>query len=215
MPKPEKVLNTVVNLGLLAFLGYASLGPNGFLTGILEERRARQESQAAIRQNWVEMTGSASADTTMVIEFTDYECPFCRRMHSALEGAAGSAFQVIYLHIPIDQLHPMATAAAKSAICAEGQDRFQEMHEYLITTEEWVTPDVDWAQVAAWVGVPDTESFLRCRDSSETEERLARDARIAQELGVMSTPTFVAREGLHVGIASIAELHELMGRSPG
>lgn len=135
----------------------------------------------------------------VVAEFSDYECPFCRRVNGIVDSALAAAqgTRVVFLHFPLPQ-HPRAEGAARAAICAGEQGRFPEMHHTLMTTSDWRQAG-DWRAVATTAGVPDLERFERCLSGPTVHARLARDQALARHLGVRSTPTFLSLRGTWVG----------------
>src|SRR5207249_6089376 len=72
--------------------------------------------------------------SVMIVEFSDYQCPFCGRVEATLkkvlakhEGTVALAFR----DMPISQIHPLAQAAAEAARCAGDQGKFWEYHDLL------------------------------------------------------------------------------------
>ena len=108
-----------VNIAVLLFLGYAVLGPRGPLRtavqGYFAERDARSAAADALRQ-----LASNEASPTL-IEFTDFQCPYCREMHDVLkQGVTEGKFELVTMHFPLDRIHPLARPAAKASLCADG-----------------------------------------------------------------------------------------------
>lgn len=88
--------------------------------------------------------GPENAEVT-VIEFFDYECPFCKQFQGSVDGVLEDfedQVQVRYVHFPLPN-HPNATKAAFVAECANRQNRFSETHKFLfdnqvrLSTVEW------------------------------------------------------------------------------
>ena len=78
--------------------------------------------------------GPAAAPVT-VLEYGDYECPFCRGayrdVHRMLDLYPGS-IRFVFRNFPIQQLHPHAEQAAEAAEAAAAQGKFWEMYELLL-----------------------------------------------------------------------------------
>lgn len=146
-----------------------------------------------------------------LIEFGDYECPFCRRSHPALQNliAANPGLTVGYRHYPLNDIHPVADAAARAAICTEFQGRFPEIHSLLLTTTDWADAK-DWARLAERVGISDLAEFRRCLTSEAVVQRLEEDRALAEALGVTGTPTFFYRYGSRRGYLDEVQLTELL-----
>lgn len=96
-------------------------------------------------------TSSAVVDgapdsAVLVVEFSDYACPFCQRWQEENGARIPSAWPgrvaFAYLDFPLDGLHPNAVAASIAAGCAGRQDRFWQMHHLL------------FARQADWAGAP-------------------------------------------------------------
>lgn len=141
----------------------------------------------------------------VAIEFSDYECPFCRRADATLDSLlrAGTV-RLSFHHLPLVDIHPAALGAAESAICAEEQGRFQEMHHFLMTESEWRSSR-DWAAVAKAVGIADLARFEACLKGPATQARLKRDKDVALALGIAATPTFFRRYKSLVGTDGVSE----------
>jgi protein-disulfide isomerase len=99
-----------------------------------------------------------------------------------------------YLQLPLKAIHPLAEGAARSAICAEEQGYFHEMHALLMRTSTW-QDDSNWAQLALQAGVPDTVRYLKCRATVRVSERLMAVAAYAESLQVVGTPTLYSQMG--------------------
>lgn len=97
------------------------------------EELASQEAAKAVKPVTTEdhALGNPSAPVTL-IEFSDFECPFCKRFHPTVEqvideyGKSGKVL-VVYRHFPLDELHSKARKEAQAAECANeigGNDAF-------------------------------------------------------------------------------------------
>ncbi len=82
------------------------------------------------------------AAAVIVVEYSDFQCPFCRRWYSdtlpAIRERTGEDVAIAFLHFPIPQLHPNAAGAHFAAECAARQGKFWEMHDLLFERQrEW------------------------------------------------------------------------------
>ena len=140
----------------------------------------------------------ADSASVVVVEFGDYECPYCRRaarQFHAVWDAYSNHVTYVFRHYPL-QSHPNARRAAGLAECAGEQARFWEAHDFLmraISLDE-VTPAV----LTDALDIPDPEAFATCIESSLPQERISRDVLAAQELGIRGVPTFIVN-GLLLG----------------
>jgi len=138
-----KLIDRVVNLTLTA----AVL----IVVAVLVRRELRPAKSVAARQpapryleRWRDalpggrlLMGSPAAPV-LLVEFGDFECPFCRRLAPVLE-AAEQAHQgkvgVIYVHYPLES-HRFARPAARAAECAALQSRFRQFHDALFHKQD-------------------------------------------------------------------------------
>jgi uncharacterized membrane protein/protein-disulfide isomerase len=156
----------------------------------------------------------------LVFGYTDYECPFCARMHEATRALAGRAdVTLVRRHFPLDpacnpavkrQVHPSACALARASICAEAQGRLDEMEDALFANQR-ARPSVE--VLASRLGL-DFERFRACLSSPETERRLAADVAAGVRDGVRATPSYVVGGTVHAGRLP-PELLRAMGAAHG
>lgn len=145
----------------------------------------------------------------LLVEFSDYQCPYCRSTESEVRALLRQEPDVtlLYMHLPLPS-HPVARVASTAVICAEGEGLAQTIHDSLMHTEAWQDA-TNWLHVVSGWGVKDTASFAACLRSPDVEARLNRSIAIAESLGVQGTPTFLGRKGRHVGGADRATLRAL------
>lgn len=124
-----------------------------------------------------------SDDALLVIEYADYECPFCAAVHARLRALA---VQLVFRHFPVRSSHPRAWAAAGAAEAAGAQDRFWEMHDSLLSDQARLEDPHLW-QRAEQLGL-DLERFDAERRSPAVIERVKRDFRSGLRAGVVTTP---------------------------
>lgn len=123
----------------------------------------------------------------LVIEYADFECPFCAVLHERLSGLA---VRRVFRHFPVKSSHPRAGAAACAAEAAGRQGRFWEMHDALYADQGRLEDPHLWAR-AEVLGL-DVERFEADRRSEEVAERVRRDFRSGIRAGVAATPTAFA-----------------------
>lgn len=175
------------------------------------EHQAARLLSHIIGHQWQAMASTGSPlgspdEPPILIEFSDYQCPFCRRANATVDSAVRSLrLGVVYHHFPLSTIHPAATGAARAAICAEQQGRFHEMHHLLMTTDGW-QKDTNWVQVAVDAGVQEKGRFKDCLQAQSTTDRLEADRQLALELRVTGTPSFFTRVQLLRGTVSLSTL---------
>lgn len=134
--------------------------------------------------------GPADAPIT-IVEFSDYQCPFCRRWHQevyqSLLAAYPGQIRLVYRHLPLTSIHPDAFPAAEAAMCAGEQNAYWQYHEKLFASE--LLGDEIYRQYAQELGL-DTTAFETCLTEHKYQQAIQADSDFAVNLGVRSTPTF-------------------------
>ena len=135
--------------------------------------------------------GPADATVT-IVEFSDYECPYCQVWHDQVFGelvaAYGSKVRFVYRDFPLDQIHPQARPAAIAATCAGAQGKYWEYHNLLFGGELGLGSEARTAY-AQRLGL-DLEQFAACVADEAGSVEVEADLQDAYELGVRGTPTF-------------------------
>jgi len=138
----------------------------------------------------------------VVVEFSDYECPFCTRAHDNMLRVLkkyGKRIRFYYRHYPLDAacnttlrspMHRHACLAARAAICAHAQGRFWSFHDKLYRLKATLSR-------AAILGLATTvklgrHKFRRCLISARTRRILQADLAAGNRAKLTGTPTFYA-----------------------
>jgi protein-disulfide isomerase len=148
----------------------------------------------------------------VLVEFSDFQCPWCRTMASRLREARerfGGDFAVVYRHYPIVRTHPFARKAAIASECAAEQGRFEQMHDALFESADSIGAFA-WARFAIRAGLADTNAFTVCMESDRASLVLQRDSIAAAELGVRGTPTSLINGVRFAGALDQATLDSLI-----
>jgi protein-disulfide isomerase len=135
-----------------------------------------------------------SGEARVLIEYADFECPYCAAMSQRL---AGAPCRLVFRHFPVRSSHPRAWPAACAAEAASLQGRFWEMHDLLFADQGRLEDPHLW-QRAEQLGL-DLERFERDRRSPGVEARVKRDFRSGVRGGVVTTPTVFADGRMHAG----------------
>jgi len=133
--------------------------------------------------------GASSAPIT-IIEFSDFQCPFCQRAAPTLKqirAKYGDKVRVVWKDFPLTQIHPQAFKAAEAGHCAGEQGKFWEFHDQMFGNQAALQPD-SLKKYAADMGL-DATKFNACLDSSKYAERVRDGVAAGTRLGVNSTPT--------------------------
>jgi len=133
--------------------------------------------------------GSASAPITL-IEFSDYQCPYCGRVEPTLKrlrATYGDKIRFVWKDFPLTQIHPQAFKAGEAAHCAGDQGKYWELHDVLFNKQSELQPD-DLKRHALTLGLK-TDDFNQCLDSGKYAERVRDGVAEGGQVGVNSTPT--------------------------
>jgi protein-disulfide isomerase len=134
--------------------------------------------------------GPADAPIT-IVEFSDFECPFCRRWHAEvykpLLAAYPGKIRLVYRNLPLTSIHPDALAAAEAAMCAGEQDVYWKFHDKLFSSES--LGNSVFVQYAQDLGL-NMSTFESCLSNHKYQKAIEADSDFAINLGIRSTPTF-------------------------
>lgn len=134
--------------------------------------------------------GPADAPIT-VVEFSDYQCPYCKRWHDEvyepLLVAYPGKIRLVMRHLPLTTIHPDAFSAAEAAMCAGDQNAYWQFHERLFAGNLFGAGV--YSQYASALNLNVT-LFENCLNGEKHEAAIQADSDFAINLGVNSTPTF-------------------------
>jgi protein-disulfide isomerase len=144
------------------------------------------------------------AEALLVIEYADFECPFCAALSIKL---AGRPLRRVFRHFPVRSSHPRAWAAACASEAAGMQDRFWEMHDMLFADQGRLEDPHLWDR-ATKLGL-DLERFDADRRSDAVKSRVRRDFESGIRAGVVTTPTLFAGGRKYAGQIDPVQLTQL------
>jgi len=150
--------------------------------------------------------GSARARLTL-LEYGDYECPFCSRAFAAIheaQRALGQDLRVVFRNFPRTEMHPYALPAAQVAESADLQGRFWPMHDALYTHQTDLSPET-LVSLSLEVGLELDQLELDVA-GDEVIRRIRRDLGDAEALGLQGTPSLFVNGRLYTGAYADGEL---------
>lgn len=131
-----------------------------------------------------------------VIEYSDFECPFCQRFYPTVKEIIKSYpkdVRFVYRHFPLTSIHPNAQKAAEATECAAklgGNDAFWKLHDKIFDRSPNIAPDV-LVTLAKENGLKEAD-FKKCLDSGEMAAKVNQQMQDGSSAGVQGTPaTFV------------------------
>lgn len=125
----------------------------------------------------------------VIVEFADFECPFCQKLAPELDevwGARKDRVRLVYKFLPLS-MHPHGEMAARAAIAAQMQGRFWEMARQLFANGQHLE-ESDLVGYAKAIGL-DVDRFRADMASETATRRIEADRKLADSLGVKGTPT--------------------------
>ncbi len=152
--------------------------------------------------------GPDDAPVTL-LEYGDFECPYCGQAEQVIRElltAHGSDVRYVWRHLPLNDVHPRAQAAAEAAEAAAAQGRFWDMYDHLLSHQDELRP-LELQRHAEQLGL-DAERFAGELRSHAHADRVLLDVASADESGVTGTPTFFINGRRHYGVYDIATLTE-------
>ena len=146
-----------------------------------------------LRLDAAQVTKTYGDGPVAIVEFSDYQCPYCRRHARSLlpklqrEMADRGTARYVSLHHPIEEIHPHARRAGEAAECAAMQGRFWDMHTTLFESSSLADPDLLRHAESLTL---DMTTFVDCLEGGKALDRVRADLAEGQRLDVRGTPTF-------------------------
>jgi len=151
--------------------------------------------------------GNPEGDVT-VVEFFDYNCPYCKRAMAEVQGllAADQNVRLVYREWPI--LGDGSVFASKAALASREQGKYEEFHWALMSLQGRAE-EATVMRVARDIGL-DTEQLLRDMEAPEVQQHIDTSMRLTRALGFNGTPSFVIGDNLVPGFVELEQLEALV-----
>lgn len=147
-----------------------------------------------------------------IIEFSDFECPYCRRhfftVIPQLRAAYPDQIRYVFKDFPLTSLHPDAVSAAEAAHCAREQDAFWEFHDLLFEMRLELGAEA-YMEYAADLEL-DMDTFSQCVQERRYADIVRADHDVATGLGLRSTPTFFINGLAVIGALPFEEFERII-----
>jgi protein-disulfide isomerase len=169
---------------------------------VLETERDRIE-----RDPNAPVLGNPDGDVT-VVEFFDYNCPYCRRAMPEVQGLldADPNVRLVYREWPI--LGEGSVFAARAALASRKQGKYEEFH-WAMMGMNGRAEEASVLRIAAEVGL-DVEQLKRDMNGPEIQEHIDTSMELSKSLGFNGTPSFVIGEELVPGLIQKDQMIELV-----
>jgi len=143
-----------------------------------------------------------------VVEFVDFQCPFCRLYHPELKKVAaeyGDRVHLVRLDLPL-AMHPLARGAARAHVCAVARGRGEELANALMESEDLSVPGL--LKTGAAVGL-DPKALEACMNAPETDREASKSEELLTRLGLLQgLPTTFVGAKMIVGAVEAPALRE-------
>lgn len=180
------VVATLVVIGTMAVIAWPRIRP----------LPTAEESPLVGRE--VRVAGAASKGETAarvaVIEYSDFECPFCGKSALELGPAIDQAYVAtgkvlrVFKHVPLFKIHKSAMLAARATECARADEKFWPLHETFFANQDKLSDRGFLERSGQGLGLG--ESWLSCATAAD-HPLVASQMKEAEALGINSTPTFL------------------------
>ncbi|KZZ23193.1 hypothetical protein A3753_04320 [Sulfitobacter sp. HI0082] len=188
---------------------------------LLEQEQAATQAEAAadLLKNQRELLehdpnapvfGNPEGDVT-VVEFFDYNCPYCKRAMSEVQGLldVDRDVRLVYREWPI--LSEGSVFAAKAALAAREQGKYEEFHRALMGMEQRAE-EASVMRLAEEIGL-DIEQLRTDMEAPKVQEHIDESMRLTQALGFNGTPSFVIGDDMVPGFVEQEQLEALVDKT--
>jgi protein-disulfide isomerase len=149
--------------------------------------------------------GPADAAVT-IVEFSDFQCPFCTRALPILEEVIQrypDDVRLVYRHLPLDSIHPRARPAAEASLCADDQGQFWAYHDVLFENNKALGDD-DLRAIAVDLSL-DVDAWSQCMSEKKFATKVEADLEAGRSAGITGTPAFVINGLLLTGARPVED----------
>lgn len=169
----------------------------GLPGGKLTEDQAKKVAKAT---NEDHIKGSLDKAELVLIEYSDFECPFCSRFHPTVKQALDEykdKVALVYRHFPLTSIHPRALPAAIASECIaeqKGDAAFWQFADTVFANQETTLTDEGLKTAAGKLGL-DVNKFTSCVTSNKYNDKVNSQTDGGTQAGVTGTPaTFVVNK---------------------
>ena len=186
------------------------------------EQRQEEAQRAAAKRTLVERRRDIFEDTgdpsvgnpqarTVLVEFFDYRCPYCKQMDAPLKAllSADPDLRIVRKDLPV--LGPASVVAARAALASRAQNKYAALHDAMMGFRGPLDEAAIF-RIAGEVGL-DVARLRRDMEAPEIGQRLQKIAALAQALQINGTPAFVIGDTLVPGAVDLATMRSLIAEA--
>jgi protein-disulfide isomerase len=183
----------------------------------LEQQKVKQSQQAFLQDLKTNpqtvigespTTGSTQSNTVL-IEFSDFQCPYCAEAHKTLKQLLAKypdKVKLVYKNFPLVSIHAEALPAAVAAWAAYRQGKFWEYHDALFNNQKQLGEAL-YLDIAKKLNL-DLSKFKR--DLTLAIPAITKDIQLAEKLAVSGTPFFVINSSTFSGVVQLADIESIL-----
>lgn len=198
--------------------------PQAILESVQAYQQQQQDTLKAARQSFFEQmksspksaigdspTTGAASQQIVLLEFSDFQCPFCAKAHDTVKQFMAKhqdQVTLAYKHFPLTSIHPQALPAAKAAWAAQQQGKFWEYYSALFDGQKQLGEPL-YGSIAQKLNLK-LDKFNADRNSPAAEAAIQKDLQLAQSLGIEGTPFFIMNGKTFSGAIELAEMESIL-----
>jgi protein-disulfide isomerase len=156
--------------------------------------------------------GNPRGDVT-IVEFFDYRCPYCKQVLPSLQTLLNQDRKLRFLYKEMPVLGPQSVVAARAALAAERQGKYEAFHTAMMGTKGQITDDTVY-KVAGSVGL-DVERLKEDMTAPEIDRALKANQALAEALNIHGTPAFIIGDHIVPGALDLDALKNMIADARG
>ncbi|MBD2593812.1 DsbA family protein [Nostoc spongiaeforme FACHB-130] len=197
--------------------------PQFVLNSLQEYQLAKQEKLQKVQQAFLDdlksnpaniigesPTTGAAKSKTVLVEFSDFQCPYCAEVHKTLKSVVDKhkdELTLVYKNFPLTGVHPEAFPAAQAAWAAKQQGKFWEYHDALFENQKQLGETL-YVDIAKKLNL-NLVKFESDRKLAKTA--IEKDLKQANDLGIAGTPFLVINTDKYTGAVQAADIEARLG----
>lgn len=154
-------------------------------------------------------TTGSNKSKTLLIEFSDFQCPYCAEAHKTLKELLAKypdKLRLVYKNLPLTSIHPEALPAATAAWAAHQQGKFWQYHDALFTNQKQLGEAL-YLDIAKKLNL-NLGKFKR--DLTLATPAITKDIQLADKLAVSGTPFFVINSPTVLGVVQLSDINSIL-----
>lgn len=173
-----------------------------------------KESAISTLTNWeylIDGGKSIDAQKIYIIEFFDYQCPYCGILDATLDSIKSkfkNKVEMIRYHLPLS-IHPLAYRLAIASECAKIQNNSESFHKALMENQYRLN-SINIIELARQIGIRDLTQFQTCVDEEQTSNIILNNIKLAKDFNINSTPTLVINDIMILGMADLNTIEKII-----